>query len=165
MTYPHEEIDDEVDEDAQLRIESLRDRSRSGDPGKWQGPSPVVGTVACRARCGARVEWSESAEDAFSTWNRKLTADRLPVLEKDSILFCDACRKKGMSMQGDRNAKARDLMREAVRELKDCSHPSRERDLIERIKKLSHPDVEGLIAAIAERKSQGRGRRVTRGDL
>jgi hypothetical protein len=151
----NEYVDDELDEDAIRRIESLRDPTRTGDPGPFR-PSPTIGTVACRGRCGARVEWTESAEDAFVLWNRILGSRRELPLDRDVVVFCASCRTTGIAMQGDRNRKAACAMRDAIRELRDCTHPQRERDLVERIKKLGHPDADGLVSAIRERRQQQR---------
>ena len=128
----------------------------------------VIGVVPCRARCGAVVDWTDEADHAFDTWNRHLLAKREAPLDKTRIAFCPSCQRKGMTMRAEQNRKQVDRLAELIRELKDEPPPSptRERELLEAIKALNHPDVDGLIQAVREKRAkQPVGKRMRSGEL
>jgi len=156
------EEDPEVVADLQLR--SYTERSRKGISTEAFGaavrqaamPPRIVDKVPCRGRCGSLVDWPEDAEDRFQLFNRILAAKAEAPLDKTRIVFCDKCRAQGMAMQGERNRKATDMMRQLIVELRAGAKPERERELLDKIKKLGHPDVEGLVQAIqARRETKG----------
>lgn len=150
MTYPHLD-NDEIDEDAVARAESLRDPSRTRKEPKWV-PPVVLDRVLCRGNCGALVEWTEDTEAAFRMWNAELAKrDEFP-LEPNKIIFCEGCRRKGREFSRERNDKAREIMARNIRELKAAEDPGKELTRIKRIEALGHPDVPGLIEAIRTKR-------------
>lgn len=151
--------DPEVVEDELLRRRSLHDKTRSGDPGPFQS-AQIVDKVPCRARCGTLADWPQEAEDAFVIWNRKLESDGETPIDKTRVSFCGACTTLGKGMQGDRNRKAVEAMREAIGGLKNSNNPRNERALITKIERIGHPDIHGLLEAIEiSRKAPGKARR------
>ncbi len=93
-------------------------------------------------------------------WDRKLASDDEAGLDRTRIAFCDACTKLGKGMQGDRNRKAVEAMREAIVELKSAGNPRGEKTLIAKIERIGHPDISGLLDAIEQsRKTTGKTRR------
>ena len=157
------EEDPEVIADLQLRASSVYDSSRSSQPPTWAPPT-IVDRVPCRARCGAVVEWTDEAEERFGIFNRHLKQKLEAPLDKTKIAFCNACRAKGQALAAERNRQAVEFMAPLIRELKGEPAPNaiREREIIEKLKKAGHPDIEGLCGAIKARresKPQGRSRR------
>jgi hypothetical protein len=123
----------------------------------------IVGVVPCRNRCGSVVDWTEEAEHAFEVSNRELERQNEPQLDKTKIVFCPACVARGRSLRADGNRKHVDVLAEKIRALKETDSPDEERELIKQIEKLNHPDVPGLLGAIAEKRSKGR--RIRKSDI
>src|SRR4051812_28254255 len=97
-----EKLDPEVLADLQLRERTARERpgnseTQFGRMLRAVGTPRVVDKTPCRARCGGLADWTEEAENAFSTFNRMLDASGDAPLDKTKILFCDACRKRGLA--------------------------------------------------------------------
>jgi hypothetical protein len=164
-----DEIDPEVLADMQLRSYTEASRPRMSEAafaaGVRAAATPnVIGVVPCRGRCGAVVDWTEEAEQAFETWNRILLGKREAPLDKTRITFCNSCRARGARLSAENNRKQVDRLAELVRELKDepPPSPSRERELLEAIKALNHPDVDALVQTIREKRTKSPGKR-TRG--
>lgn len=165
--------DPEVVADLQLRAYTAASRPRMSDEDFAQAikkaASPaVIGVVPCRARCGAVVDWTQEAEHAFESFNRKLLREREAPLDKTRIVFCNGCRAKGAKMSAENNRKQVDKLGEIIRELKDepPPNPARERELVEAIKALNHPDVDGLVQAVREKRAkQPAGKRQRGSDL
>lgn len=157
-----DEEDPEVVADIRFREASTRDRSRSGEA-RWQAPE-IVDRVPCRARCGSLVDWTEEAEERFAIFNRQLKRKMEAPLDKTKIVFCDGCRTKGLKAAAERNRDAVEFMKPLILELRGEPAPKgeREREIIEKLKKAGHPDIEGLCQAIKtrrEHKPQSRARR------
>ncbi|NUO49774.1 MAG: hypothetical protein HOV80_13040 [Polyangiaceae bacterium] len=156
------EEDPEVIADLRFRESSMFDRTRTGEA-RWSAPT-IVERVPCRARCGAVVEWTDEAEERFQIFNRHLIGKREAPLDKTKICFCDGCRAKGRKAAAESNRDRVDYMRPLILELRGDPAPNgqREREIIEKLKKAGHPDIEGLCQAIKARresKPQGRTRR------
>lgn len=168
-----EEFDPEVAADLALRDSTSRERggmSRDGFAAaiRAAAPSKTIDKVPCRARCGRLADWTQEAQDAFDTFNRKLIAEREAPLDKTRIVFCGECRGSGSKLSADANRKHADKLAELIRELKDepPPNPRRERELLEAIKGLNHPDVDGLIQAIRDKRAkQPTGKRVRASEL
>jgi hypothetical protein len=156
MSYSEE--DPEVAADARARAfpsrQALTDEQFAQRIREVAAPK-VIDRVPCRARCRSVVDWTEEAEHAFETFNRKLErdgderGDRAP-LDRTRIAFCSACIAKGRAMTAANNRKYVDALAEKIREIKQSSDPMGETGLIEQIKKLNHPDVPGLLSALTE---------------
>jgi hypothetical protein len=165
-----DEQDPEVVADLQLRAYTAASRkglsdAQFGDAIKAAATPRIIDKVPCRARCGRLTEWTEEAQDAFDTFNRKLSGEREAPLDKTRIAFCDNCRKLGATYAADRNRKQVDALAVLIRELKDEPPPNtqRERELVEAIKKAGHPDVEGLVQTVREKRAKQPTGKRTRG--
>ncbi len=147
-----DEEDPEVIADRFLRASTERDTTRTAKEPKWI-PPVIVDKVPCRARCGAVCEWTEEAEYAFQAWNRQLASKMDAPLDKTKIVFCEACVSRGMAMVAKANRDAVDRLAVLIRQLKAADDPDKDRELIEKIRKLNHPDVEGLLQCLRDKKS------------
>lgn len=161
-----DDMDPEVLADLQLREQTTRERPRMSDAqfaeNLREAAAPrVIGKVPCRARCGNVADWTEEAEAAFQTWNRKLVADREAPLDKTRIVFCDDCRRRGAVEAAQSNRNHVEAMRAAIQELKEHppETPSEEREAVKRLEKLRHPFPHDCIKAILENGSKKRGSR------
>lgn len=168
-----DEEDPEVAADLALREHAAATRPRMSDAqfgralNKAAAPA-VIGVVPCRGRCGSVVDWTEEAEHAFDAFNRKLSRDREAPLDKTRIAFCNRCRTHGAKLSAENNRKQVDKLAELIRELKDepPPRPDRERDIVEKIKALNHPDVDALVLTIREKRAkQPAGKRQRGSDL
>lgn len=159
-----DETDPEVLADLQLRAFTERDQTRSREMPAYR-PARVVDRVPCRGRCGSVVEWTEEAEEAFTTWNRVLAQRDEAPLDKTRIAFCNACRDEGTKAAAARNRKMVDAIAGAIRELKDGCDPARELELLGKLEKAGHPDIVGLKQWLANKANSKSNRKITRGAL
>jgi hypothetical protein len=153
MTYTPADEDPEVRADAMHR--AFPPRAQMSDEEFAQrirdaAVPRVIDRVPCRARCGSVVDWTEEAEHAFGTFNRKLESDNQAPLDRTKIAFCSGCIARGRAMLADNNRKQTDALAEKIREIKASGDPAGETELIAQIKKLNHPDVDGLLSALTE---------------
>jgi len=152
--------DPEVRHDRMLREESMRDTSRTRGKGIYDWKPPVfVCHWQCRGKCGAMVGITQDTIDHLEQFNRYLERRGEPPIDTTKTVFCDACIKYGKSLQGDNNRNRVDALAELIRELKNSIAPDRERDLIERIRKAGHPDVDALVQVLTEKRAKGVGRK------
>lgn len=161
-----EEIDPEVLADLQLRISSERDSTRSRGSGTYAWTTPViVAHWRCRSRESCRtavagepalVGVTQETLDALEGFNSELRRRMQADLPTHSIVFCDECKRHGISMQAEANRKRADRMAERVRKLRDGCSADEEREIIEVLRK-THPDVDGLLRAIRERREGAHG--------
>ncbi len=166
-----DEDDPEVLADLELREHTARTRPRVSDAqfaAKLRDAAVprIIDKVPCRARCGRMADWTEEAQDAYDTFNRKLLSMRDAELDKSRIVFCDECRKRGVAMRAEDNRKHVDLVAAKIRALKATTNPDEERQLIKELHQLHHPDMNGLVEAIRQaREKQSSGKRVRGSDL
>ena len=158
MSY---EEDPEVIADLRLRASSQFDRTRTGEV-PWTPPK-IHSQVPCRNRCGALVDWTEEAQEAFEVWNRVLARRNESALDQTRIVFCDPCRSKGKPLLAANNRKLVDAVAAAIRELKNGCESHREHELLDKLDKAGHPDVAGLKQWLADKANKGR--KVTKGSL
>lgn len=156
--------DPEVRADLELRDSTARDRPRkSYEQVKWS-PPVIVGQVPCRGRCGAVVDWPEDAEHSFQVFNGQLERTNQAPLDKTRIVFCEKCRAYGATLAADNNRKHVDKLAEVIRELRGgtthpeapgpAPHPDRERELLEQLRKLHHPDPVAFEIALREARQR-----------
>lgn len=162
--------DPEVIADMQLRARTERDRGRLTDAQfaakiRDAAKPKIIERVPCRGRCGALVDWTEEAEESFRTFSRILLAKRDAPLDKTRIVFCVACRARGRIEAGDGNRRHVDELRDAIRRIKGSANPDSERDLIQKLRDLKHPDVEGLLEALRTKGVKQPGSRARRGAM
>lgn len=153
------EPDPEVIADLQLRAASERDSSRSrGAEYTWTKPVMVENWKCRSSSCENVVGVTDAAVEAKATWDRMLHRKMEASLVKSTIVFCDACKARGVAMAPDNNRGHVDALAEAIRKLKDSGDATRETELIKKLEKLHHPDITGLIKAITERRVAESGR-------
>jgi hypothetical protein len=166
------EVDPEVAADIAKRDASERDRTRKRDANYgWTKPIEVA-QWPCRGRCGAIVGVTQEAVDALATGNRRVEQLGQIPIEPAHCVFCADCRARGQALVPDRNRKHSDRMASLIRDLRGGTtspeppgpppHPAREVELIREIRSLGHPDVEGLVQTVRERRRAG-GKR--KGDM
>jgi hypothetical protein len=154
------EPDPEVLADLALRRASEHDRTRSRGDGiyDWE-PSKPVGFWACRnPQCKGMADVYEENVTAFGIFNREIVKRGEKPLEDHRIMFCDRCLAEYRRTAPDRRRAQVERMAVAIRSLKESGDATRERDLIAQISEWGHPDVEGLVNAIAERRAAESGR-------
>jgi hypothetical protein len=157
------DIDPEVLHDAYLRAVSERDTARGRDLPEWSPPK-IHSQVPCRGRCGSLVDWTEDAEDRLQMFNRELVRRNDAPLDQTKIAFCGACREAGTTAAAQRNRKLVDAMAEAIKELKDGCESHREYELLDKLKRAGHPDVDGLTQWLTDKNNKG-SKRIGKGSL
>lgn len=161
-----DEIDPEVLADLRLRARTERERPAVPPSALKWSPSPTIAKVPCRARCGNVTDWTEDAEDRFRIFNRELERRNEAPLDKTRIVFCLKCQEIGAKMAAERNRKHIDALAEVIKRIKASSNPEEEREDIEKLKKLNHPDVQGLLQAIRARlDAKGASRKLRKDSL
>jgi hypothetical protein len=149
----HDE-DPEVVADLQLRARTERERGgRAAREPSWSPP-----VIAARWRCrGCKSDWlvdvPVDAVAAYLTFNEELKRRGEEPLDESRIVFCDECRDKGrrMAPEGRRNQVER--LRSVIQKLKASRRPEEERELILQCTALGHPDVEGLVSSLRDKRA------------
>lgn len=156
-----DESDPEVAADLALRAASERDTTRTRGHGVYgYVQPPTVEHWPCRGGCGVMVAITQEALHAAAVHDRELARRREAPIPRAKCVFCDKCRALGVDIAAERNRKHVDALAELVRELKASPGPGveRERQLIHNIRLMHHPDVDGLVRAIAERRASETGK-------
>lgn len=152
--------DPEVLADLHLRASSERDASRTRGDGVYDWRRNDTADVwGCRSSsCSGTVDVGQEVVDGLEVFNRRLREQREAQIEPHRVAFCADCRAMGAKLAAERNRKHVDALAELIRRLAADPPPSLpdEYDLIEKIKLMRHPDVEGLIGAIRARREQAR---------
>lgn len=158
-----DDIDPEVRADLQLRARTERERT-SVTP-VWTPPK-IHSKVPCRGRCGSTCEWTEDAEERFQIFNRELERRNEAPLDKTKIVFCLACAAVGADAAAKRNRKMVDAVGDIIRELKAGTDAAHELDLLHKLEKAGHPNIEGLKQWLVENKTKNSaGGRLRRGSM
>lgn len=147
------EPDPEVLADLRLRESSQFDSSRTRTANyDWRKPADVD-EWPCRA-CGVFVGVTDEATHALEVHNRRLLQLREAPVESARVLFCPSCKARGVAMQPERNRKHVDALAELIREFKSDPppHPDREAELVAHMRLMHHPDVDGLVQAVKNRR-------------
>lgn len=155
------EIDPEVAADLALRASSQFDTDRTrgavGVSGARWSPPKFVTQWPCRGKCGVLVDVDEFTVEVFAKFNRVLRQRDEQPLDASAIVFCDACRDQGKALAAQRNRQKVDAIGNAIRELKElAAQPEtprsleQQRDILMKLRKHGHPDVDGLVLAIRE---------------
>ena len=155
------ELDPEVVADLKLREATLRDPTRTRrDPTTRWDPPKIIGQWPCRNQaCRKPVDVTADAVEYFDMFNRMLAARGELPLESSLTVACTECRRLLEDHRAVRNRDRREELRDAIKQLKASKNPPTEHDLIKRITKLGHPDVPGLLQALAERTAKKRAPR------
>lgn len=147
------DLDPEVVADMQKRDASERDRTRArsavGFGGNaWTSPKFVGKWRCANPECAALVDITEEAFEALCTFNGKLRSDNQQPLDTNKIARCPECVAKIQVIREEKQHERREQLAYAIQQLKQSRDPRNERDLVEKIKKLHHPDVEGLLESL-----------------
>lgn len=145
---------------ADLALRARTERERPSKPlSPWQ-PSPTVGHWSCHGKCGAMVPITDLTVERWQFFNRMLAkrgdenGNREP-LDVNDLVFCADCRAKGEAMIPAGRRMQHDAMAASIRKLKASKNPAGETELLARIRKLGHPDVDAMLAAIVEKRRKG----------
>lgn len=165
MDDSERQVDPEIAADLKLREATERDTTRTRAPvtvmgGTW--PPVYVVSWPCRVKsCRVPVPVTDAAVDALATMNRKLVRDGSYPIDTADVVFCPEHESQLARARIDWAIQARDKTREAILELRSDPppHPERERDLLEKLDALGHPDVKGLGIWLAEERKRGKSRR------
>jgi hypothetical protein len=153
-----EDLDPEVLADLRLRDNSMFDRTRSRgrDVYTWSPPA-IVGFWGCRRpTCEGAVNVTQDALDYASQCDGWLISRGEQPLERYKISYCDRCLVEYKRTAPDRRRKQVDAMAVKIRELKESNDPFGERDKIDELVKMGHPDVNGLVQVLQERRANER---------
>jgi hypothetical protein len=166
----YEEIDPEVEADIALRERTVRERRGMSETGfaeaiREAATPRIVDQVPCRGRCGGLCDWTAEAEEQFAMFNRELLRRREAPLDKTRIVFCQACIDRAAPIRATEARKHVEYIADLVRRVKASSNPEGERELLEKLKKASHPDIPGLLEALRTRGQKQPGTRARKGGM
>lgn len=152
------EPDTEVLADLQLRNESMHDRSRTRGRNVYSWTQPeFVGVWGCRRPgCARLVSITQDGIDYSEQCDEWLVARGQEKLGRSKISYCDACLAEYKRTAPDRRRKQIEEMAVKIRELKESRDPHGERDCIDALARMGHPDIEGLVQALSERRATER---------
>lgn len=169
--------DPEVARDAAIRSEGVRRRERNYEADEESRldriaayrPAKVIGMWRCRRQgCNGLIGVTEDSLQALAVCNGQLRSLGEPPLDHAAPVtsreraagccFCEGCRREYNAGAPDRRRQMVDRLAEGIRQLKDCSDPTRERALIAQLEEWGHPDVKGLVVALTKARGTARGR-------
>lgn len=154
------ETDFEVVADLRFRAQSERDQTRTRGHELYSQTKPkFVEMWRCRVPgCLKFYPVTQDALDSLAVFGAQLERLGDARLDPHQVGYCDSCRAEYKRTGADRARKRVERMANAIREIKASSTPTVERTLIEQIRQWGHPDVDGLVKALAERHGKNRGR-------
>lgn len=151
--------DPEVIADLQLRAASERDRNRERPESYAWSPPKIVGQWKCRnPQCSGLADVPEIAMERWLAFSEQLRARGETTLDPSKILYCVSCLAAYKASAPDRRQAQVARMAVAIRTLKEAGDATRERDLVGQLEQWGHPDVDGLVKAITERRASESGR-------
>lgn len=161
--------DPEVLADLRLRESSAydRERARPVDISKLWSPPVFVAEWRCRfpgpkspaPPCRVMIPVSSDDVERLQIHNDELSRRGEQPIETHEVMLCDAHRKLAAEYRAKRLPELHTKLRDAIQKLKQSNSPRIEKELIETLHKLHHPDVEGLLQALEEKlgsKRKGR---------
>jgi hypothetical protein len=171
------EEDPEVVADLKLRAYTQRDRSRSGEPDYDWKPPPVATQWKCRTPpCKAFVDVTTETLERWQLFNEQLKRNGDKSIGSHEVLWCESCLAEHRRIQPDRLRKRVDRMASVIRQIKDGDKTIRyrtndgevtcdQRAALAQLRVWGHPDVDGLIAKLAEVSKGSATKRTRRGDM
>lgn len=170
--------DPEVARDAAIRSEGVRRRERNYEADEEARldritafrPEKVIGMWRCRRQgCSGWIGITEDSLQELAVCNDQLISLGEPPLDHTAPVttreraagccYCDVCRREYKAGAPDRRRQMVDRLAGGIRQLKDCSDPTRERALIAQLEEWGHPDIKGLVAKLTEQRgNKARGR-------
>lgn len=142
--------EDAADRILRHRTELATDRTRAPVP---IGDTSIVANWKCRtSTCAVIVAVPASAFDAWEVFNRKLASQRQPPIATDQVMFCDACAAELRRSAPERRRAQDERLAPVVKLLAASPQPEREHAMIRQLRQWGHPDVDGLVGVLKERK-------------
>jgi hypothetical protein len=165
-----DEEDPEVIADLQLRAYTEKTRkglseAQFGAAIREAATPRIIEQVPCRARCGNVCDWTVEAEEQFAMFNRELLRRREAPLDKTKIVFCQRCIDSAAPIRATEARKHVEYIADLIRRLKASSNPEGERELLEKLKRASHPDIPGLLEALRTKGTKQPGTRARKGGM
>lgn len=160
-------IDPEILADLKLRASSERDTDRTRGMAAPFGEPKIVEEWPCRSpACVSVIGVTQEALDRLAVFNRRIASvgdevgNRAPLDER-RIMFCEDCKAKGREFAAKDKREFVEKVAVAIRRLKElaedgnCDGGREERELLKKLRKAGHPDVDGLEIALRERAAKG----------
>lgn len=143
-----------ADLDRQARTEADRSRTRETST---VIDSTTAATWPC-LYCKTAVPVPRTAVEMRDTFNRALRARGQRPLEDTAV--CSSCYAREEARRVELGEAARTRCAQLVRVITEGSVPPADSPIVRELRKLGHPDVDGLLKSLRERKSPGstRGR-------
>lgn len=166
MSY---ELDPEVVADLRQRESTTYDSTRTrGNPAaEWKSPD-IIAVWPCRIPgCKVKIPVTQEALDNKAVFDRQLSRKGEEPLDIGKIMVCPSCLDFGQNSP-ERNVRRwqkLDRIAAAVNTIKNSQVPKNERESIEQLRRDGHPDVEGLVEAVASRLRNGGGKRERKDSL
>ncbi len=156
-----DEDDPEVAADLALRESSAFDRSRTrAEPvmlATWAPRVAFVGMWRCRGdkafHCGAMVPVSECTMERWMMFNARLRSIGQAPIDSGDVLLCDRCFEELRRIRSAKLWERVDRIAKLIEALKNSDRPDEEREIIKQLTEWHHPDVRGLLQAIAVRRA------------
>jgi len=169
-------MDPEVLADLQLRASSQYDSSRARAPMRpFANPETVERWPCRRPGCSTMVDVTEDAVDRVVQFSAQLEREGQSViagrhprkrpneykpedyrpLDATAIVFCGECTAVLKESGAAKRRTEVDRMAPLIVELRTDPgpNPHREYEIVKQLREWKHPDVDGLVAAIRERRS------------
>lgn len=173
-----EPLDPEVVADLQLRAYSEHDRSRSRGDGVYDWKPPAVVTQwKCRTPpCKVFVDVNTETVERWEIFNKRLRAAGEKPIGSHEVMICESCQAEHAKIQPLRLRKRVERMADVIRQLKagdkviryktnEGDVATNEADAFKQLRVWGHPDVDGLIAAIGDKRNAAPAKRERRGGL
>lgn len=155
--------DPEVERDLVLRSSSQRDSKRSRGEGIYAWTQPdIVERWPCRGAekgCTAMVEITQEVLDGLAAFDREIARRGEAKLLRSQLVWCRSCRGQIMAIRAEKLRERCGAMAALIRELRLGCDVIREREITDQLTRWGHPDVQGLVRSIQERRSGGGKRR------
>jgi hypothetical protein len=153
-------IDPEIANEARVRAEVEQDRPDTNYDRQVREllDDPVITRWRCRTHgCGELVDAPKSAVDSLTVFNAQLERRRQSPIQTDEVLFCGRC-KGNLKVKSDEARRAKsERLAPIVKLLTQSAQPEREHALIRQLREWKHPDVDGLVQALVQRRGRSGG--------
>ncbi len=156
-----DEEDPEVAADLALRESSVFDRSRTRvEPAMlatWAPRVAFVGMWRCRGGksfvCSSMIPVTEETIERWMMFNARLRDIGQSPIDSGEVLRCDRCVEAWRAQRPATIWDRVDAMAKLIQALKNSDRPEEEREIIKQLTAWNHPDVRGLLQAIAVRRA------------
>ncbi len=150
-----EELDPEVIADLRLRAQTERERGNRAAAAPVWTPPVIVDSWPCRhPQCSVRVDVTQDVVDQLAVFNGYLRRRNERPIPTDAVVVCDTHRLALTAYRTEQLDKKRTAMTEAVQKLKASPNARAEHELLAELKRMHHPDIDGLLQSL-EAKGAG----------